>query len=567
MHIYKLKFLWSMFGPMKKLAVVIFFVMLISAFSNSFSLAALLPLLDMLISGENSSFLGTFLRPVIRMFPQQQAILVVVGIVLFFSMLTSLLRLLNVALGAKFRLTLYKRWVTIIFHNYLFAEYNFFINHKQGALMHNLFGATGQAAGLLSNFISFSFQIVNAIFLYILLLIASFKLTVLLTFAFGAIFLFTNKFTKNYATTFGQKQLALSQQGRSIGAESIIAIRQIKTFGLESRQESEFNTTIHKSSKLSLRYSVMQAIPSTVVEFLIISIFGGILFFLIVFSSLEIKAMLPVLGLFVIVSQRLGNSIKSIVQQRLTIYSMVPSLRLVHTLVNQAITQEDTQSGLPFEQLEDDMSIEKVSFAYPGGNVVFKEFDMVLQKGKMTAVIGPSGIGKSTLADLLIRLYVPEAGSIKINGRDIREYNISSWRAKVGFVSQDTFIFNMSIRENILAGKPGATDGEVRYAARVAHCQEFIDRLPDGYNTIVGTRGLKLSGGQRQRIAIARAVIRKPEFYIFDEATSSLDNESEKFIQRSIEEISLYTTILVIAHRLSTIENADVVYDLGQMMA
>jgi subfamily B ATP-binding cassette protein MsbA len=254
-----------------------------------------------------------------------------------------------------------------------------------------------------------------------------------------------------------------------------------------------------------------------------------------------------------------------VTQQRLAIYNSLPSLQLVENILNTNIGKEEIESGQVFDNLDNDIEIKDLTFSYLKDQTIFDNLDLTIPKGKMTAMIGPSGSGKSTLSYLLVGLYKPQSGHILINGKDISEYSMESWRRKIGYVTQDTYIFNLSIKENIKIGKPDASDEEVYQAAEAAHCLEFIERLAEGMNTIVGERGMKLSGGQRQRIAIARAMIRKPELYIFDEATSALDNHSEKLIQKSIEEISRQSTMLVIAHRLTTIENADLVYDLGEI--
>jgi ABC-type multidrug transport system fused ATPase/permease subunit len=179
-------------------------------------------------------------------------------------------------------------------------------------------------------------------------------------------------------------------------------------------------------------------------------------------------------------------------------------------------------------------------------------------------VIGPSGAGKSTLVDLLVRLYEPTQGRITVDGVDLAAYDLSSWLAGIGFVSQDAFIFHGSIRENIAFSRPEASLVEIMSAARLANAHEFIERCPDGYDTIVGDRGLKLSGGERQRVAIARALLRDPKILIFDEATSALDNQSEALVQEAIAGIARDRTVILIAHRLSTVIHADKIIVLEQ---
>jgi ABC-type multidrug transport system fused ATPase/permease subunit len=182
----------------------------------------------------------------------------------------------------------------------------------------------------------------------------------------------------------------------------------------------------------------------------------------------------------------------------------------------------------------------------------------------MIALVGRSGAGKTTLVDVLMGFYEPTSGAVLVDGVPLQDLDINSWRGHIGFVPQDAFLFNMSLRENLLWSKTDATEEQLRQACLQANAIEFIEKLPQGYDTLVGERGVRLSGGQRQRIALARALLRQPEVLILDEATSALDSHSERMIQESIEKISQHTTIVVIAHRLSTIQKADCIYVLDE---
>jgi ABC-type multidrug transport system fused ATPase/permease subunit len=218
--------------------------------------------------------------------------------------------------------------------------------------------------------------------------------------------------------------------------------------------------------------------------------------------------------------------------------------------------------------LSSDIRIENLTFRYrPDARPVLENFTMTLARNRMTALVGASGSGKSTLADLLMGLYRPESGSILVNGKPLDSWSLESWRRIVGYVAQDPVLFNTTVRENILLGNPRASEDKITRAAENAFAHDFILRFPEGYDTLVGDRGVKLSGGQKQRIAIARALVRNPEFLIFDEATSALDDESESMIQRAIENLAGLKTLLVIAHRTTTIRRADRVYDLNELAA
>ena len=207
-----------------------------------------------------------------------------------------------------------------------------------------------------------------------------------------------------------------------------------------------------------------------------------------------------------------------------------------------------------------------MSFSYDHAKVL-SDVSIAIKKGSMTAIVGPSGSGKTTIVNLLLRLYDPKSGKIIVNGYDLKEYDVNSYRDIVGYVSQDPFVFNATIRENIVFGGE-FSDSEVIHAAKLAHAHDFIMDLPQGYDTLVGDQGITLSGGEKQRIAIARAMIRQPQFLILDEATSSLDNISEAAVQKAIDQVARECTTLVIAHRLTTIQNADkiVVIEKGRVI-
>jgi ABC-type multidrug transport system fused ATPase/permease subunit len=210
-------------------------------------------------------------------------------------------------------------------------------------------------------------------------------------------------------------------------------------------------------------------------------------------------------------------------------------------------------------EFKSEIDFRDVTFAYPDApeRQVLRNLSFSVPKGQVVALAGPSGAGKSSLASLLPRIFDITGGSVQIDGRDIREYALADLRELIAVVSQDVFLFNDTIEENIRCGRLAATDAEIREAARRAHALDFIESLPDGFRSIVGDRGQKLSGGERQRISIARAFLRRAPILILDEATSSLDNVSERAVQEALDELMQGRTTLVIAHRLSTIRHAD----------
>ena len=230
----------------------------------------------------------------------------------------------------------------------------------------------------------------------------------------------------------------------------------------------------------------------------------------------------------------------------------------------------DAPNAQALPRVDGRIELEHVTFAYRDnpGTPILHDVSLTVQPGEMLALVGPSGAGKTTLMNLIPRFFDATSGSVCIDGLDVRSITLASLRSQVGLVPQETLLFGGTVRENILYGKDGASAEEMTAAARAANAHDFISQLPQGYDTIVGERGVKLSGGQRQRIAIARAILKDPRVLLLDEATSSLDSESEGLVQEALERLMEGRTSIVIAHRLSTVQNANriAVLDAGQIV-
>jgi ATP-binding cassette subfamily B protein len=245
-----------------------------------------------------------------------------------------------------------------------------------------------------------------------------------------------------------------------------------------------------------------------------------------------------------------------------TVVNFYPSYEQVAYMNRLACENIQKTGNSIFNRIVDGFEYKGVSFSYPGHNPVLNDINMTIKKGKVTAIVGESGSGKSTLIDLLIGFYEPDKGVILADKKPLQEFDIYSFRRRIGYVPQDTILLNDTVKNNLLWSNEEATEDEIIEVCRLANAHEFIINLSDEYDTVVGERGVRLSGGERQRIALARALLRKPELLILDEATSALDSRSELLIKSAIENIAHKTTLVVIAHRLSTIVNADLIYVL-----
>jgi ATP-binding cassette subfamily B protein len=294
-----------------------------------------------------------------------------------------------------------------------------------------------------------------------------------------------------------------------------------------------------------------------VIGFMAIMVFGGQLA---INNTLNVGAY----SLLVFMTQRLLWPLTSL-GSTLDLYQrgMASTTRVMNLLDTPAQIISGTEA-LPFAEVRGDVTFDKVSFEYHSNKeqAIIQNFSVQIPAGNTVAFVGATGAGKSTLIKLLLRFYDVKEGAILLDGHDIRDLRLADLRAAIGLVSQEVFLFHGSVRENISYGTFGATDEQLQEAAQIAEAHDFIMQLPQAYDTIVGERGIKLSGGQRQRISIARAVLKNPPILILDEATSSVDNETEAAIQRSLERLAVGRTIIIIAHRLSTIRNADCIFVL-----
>jgi len=248
--------------------------------------------------------------------------------------------------------------------------------------------------------------------------------------------------------------------------------------------------------------------------------------------------------------------------QKTALDNFTPSYEQIKVITDQAIQFKQISGKIPFTGLRNNLVLEDVDFFYPDKDFMLKNITIRVPKGKMIALVGASGSGKSTVVDIIMGFNRPTKGKVLIDKLNLDQIDIMTYRQKIGYVPQDSMLFNMSIRENLLWACEDASQEEIKEACRLANAEEFIDKLKRGIDTIVGDRGVRLSGGQVQRIALARAVLRQPEILILDEATSSLDTRSERLIQEALERISGDITVIVVAHRLSTIVNADYIYVL-----
>jgi subfamily B ATP-binding cassette protein MsbA len=350
--------------------------------------------------------------------------------------------------------------------------------------------------------------------------------------------------------------------------ETISGHQVVKSFGTEEVESNRFRIAADRLKLSNLRYVAHQAISSPLIEF---------------FGAITIVALLTYARQQIRMHAMTAGEFTSFVIALLMLYEPVKRLTGIHNIFQQALgasqkvfeyldrvqTVREKPGAVKLHKLHNSIRLDNVSFRYPNSpNGFFLDsVSLDVKAGEVVALVGPSGAGKTTLANLVPRFYDVTGGGILLDNKDVRDLQLASLREKIAIVSQETFLFNDTVANNIRYGKTKAKDEEIREAARNAMAEEFILRMPEGYDAIIGERGHKLSGGQRQRIAIARALLKNAPILILDEATSHLDSESEMLVQRALQNLMNHRTVIVIAHRLSTIRRADkiVVLDSGRI--
>lgn len=346
--------------------------------------------------------------------------------------------------------------------------------------------------------------------------------------------------------------------------EFINGIRTVQAFSTQDFERTRYCQASDELVQASTKVVMLSAMVKPLAEAFASTILIGMI--IVAFTGLITHQALPVSSLltFFFLLFRLVPIIQELNGGIAFLSTMQGAADNIKNLLRSEDKEYFKNGTLEFTGLERAIEFVDVDFGYDAENLVLRNITLMIERGKMTALVGASGAGKTTLADLIPRFYDPIRGEVLIDGVDVHKFDINTLRRKMAVVSQDTFIFNTSVRNNIAYGTENASDEAIIEAARLANAVDFIKEMPNGFDTQLGDRGVRLSGGQRQRIAIARALLRNPEILILDEATSALDSVSERLIQESLEKLSVGRTVIAIAHRLSTIVRADKVVVLEQ---
>jgi ATP-binding cassette subfamily B protein len=448
---------------------------------------------------------------------------------------------------------------TDTFKNVLSLDLQYFENKSSGRLMAILNDDVNQLEKFLDTGANKLLQTITTViviggtFLYISPLIAVFAFIPIPVIVFGSF-----KFTKTIASRYTRIRNTIENLNADL-SNSLSGILTVKSF---NREKKEFDRIVTSSNELkSANYHAIK-LSSAFIPIIRIAILFGFTTTLLIggFMALDGEINVAMYSVLLFITQRLLWPLTELGDTFDLYQRAMASFKRINALKN---TEPDIKNGsVESKGMKKSISLKNVNFSYVENFPVLNNVTLEIQKGTSTAIVGSSGSGKSTLIKLLLRLYDVNAGKILIDDEDIKEFDIHSLRRNIGLVSQDIFLFEGTVFDNIAYGNLEATDDEIWNAIKLSKSEKFISLLPDKKDTVVGERGQKLSGGQRQRISIARAILKNPGLLILDEATSAVDNQTELEIQKSLDSLKEGKTVIVIAHRLSTIQNADVIHVL-----
>lgn len=366
------------------------------------------------------------------------------------------------------------------------------------------------------------------------------------------------KYMHRQMIVVGKDAYGFSQASAALLVDAIDGVRVIKAHGFEDRISSRFEKVLVGNMKNAVQLLLYQQAPKIWLELVGIVVVLGLVLLAQVMPSLGVD--FPAMAAFVVALRQITPAASTLSTNILNMAEKWRQIQVIDDVLARLPLEEESRQGQePVPGEIHTLALESVSFAYPEHRErdTIQDLSLTFTRGTVTALVGGTGAGKTTVADLILCFQRPCSGRITVNGIDIRQFALADWRAQIGYVGQDVFLFNATVAENIAALDDHITQTDIVRAAKLAQVHDYVMTLPNGYATLVGDKGAKLSGGQRQRIAVARAVLRKPKILIFDEATSALDNLTEQALHKAINTIRRHAIVIVIAHRLSTVEDTD----------
>ena len=453
---------------------------------------------------------------------------------------------------------LYCAWMDRITKIYLNKPYAFFLENKAGDLVQRKIMQAQKASAALRLFITALGSLTVITGVCLVLCFMNLEVTLAITFLMIPVYYVTMKVSRGRMYKAGDRIVELEKQGFGLTTEVLSGIKQVKGFCAEDHFQHRLRKMWDEYAGHVIHNHFTASLPRPVLETLVILTGVGVLLVFMQVSGFG-KETFPILAVFAVGVYRILPLAAGTSSQAMLLASLLPSAETVASLLRE---EPETKNGRSISPITSRVEFQNVSFSYSGSDTVLNDLSLKFESNKFYGIVGLSGSGKSTVIDLMAGFFKPQKGRVLVDGFDLSSVDVSTWLCQLGLISQEAFIFSGTIEDNICFGVDAEDrdQNRVKEATRIAYADEFIDLLPQGYQTMVGERGVKLSGGQRQRLAIARAVYLDPPVLIFDEATSSLDAHSERKVQEAIETLHGKRTVIVVTHRLATVVSADYIF-------
>jgi ATP-binding cassette, subfamily B, bacterial MsbA len=529
---------------------------LLSSGLEGFGISLLIPFLqsfDPAAQSASSNLLIGFLNRLFGQFSMQQRLVIIPFCIFCCIFLKNgliygnalLLSGLNARIGHQLRSRVFRQLLSV--SDRCLEEYDYSqLSNLLTTETWNTTRAVGYLFGLIAN-------LCTLLVFFVILQLISWQLTLIVGLVMGGISLCIQWITRA-AKHVGQQAVTANTALAGRMWEGLTGMRVIRAFGHEAYEQERFDRISQQVQQAFLKLDVISAAINPTYEVLS----ALVLLTLLAIALSQNQVSLPTLLTFLFILYRLQPQVQQLDAARVGLLSWSSAVRDVTDFLRRDNKNYIVSGTQPFRGLQHSLNFHEVSFAYNAQDkLALDRLSLEIPAGKTTAIVGPSGAGKSTLINLICRFYEPTTGALSVDDLPLAELDLTTWRDRIAIVSQEVYIFNTTVRENIAYGRLDATDSEIVAAAQLANAEPFIQDLPQGYETPVGDRGLRLSGGQRQRIALARAIVRNPEILILDEATNALDSIAENLIQDALNALSQDRTVIIIAHRLATIEHAD----------
>ena len=561
---------WSLLNyKQKRYAIFVFLLMFLAMILEALSIAIIVPLLSIFLKGEVDSSIFSHLFIFVNL---TEINLVYVGllITLIIFLTKNLGLVFNLWQQTKFLRKLHFELTNRLFKYYLKNDYIFFIQNNSAHLFRNLTGVIGSFVGYIGGNMILLTEIIVFIGIACILFYVDFLGTIIILFSVGIVSLVIYILTIGKISFFGKESIIVGGELNKHLLQGMASAKDVKILDREEDLIHEVDKNIFKLTKVNQVIQFITGLPRFTFEVLMVCAFS-VLIFVMIGAKRDMIDIIQYSGVFAVASIRIVPGASKILSAIQAIRYQEPAVRLLlqeldsknNFYINKNYQTNNLSLPLKFQK---EINLKNLSFSYP----TRKEFSLLkisltVKKGEVVGIIGKTGSGKSTLINLLIGLLHPFEGKIEVDGLDINS-NLSEWQKKIGYVPQSVYLTDSSIRKNIAFGlrENNIDDALVKEAVEKAHLSEFLKSLPNGLDTIVGEKGIRISGGQQQRIGIARALYRNPEILILDEATSSLDNLTEKKIMDSIQFLKRKKTLIIVTHRLSTVNKCDKIYFINK---